>query len=93
MLGFGGHFFTKSRRYSTTLGALRQARRDWRRDHAPPARRGRRPGATRTPPVLVSSLTYAGIGWHTTADALLANTAAANAREPRAQLRRIERNR
>jgi hypothetical protein len=31
ILGFGGHFSTKSRRYSTTLGALRQARRDWRR--------------------------------------------------------------
>jgi hypothetical protein len=26
MLGFGGHFSTKSRRYSTTLGALRRAR-------------------------------------------------------------------
>jgi hypothetical protein len=26
MLGFGGHFWTKSRRYSTTLGALRRAR-------------------------------------------------------------------
>jgi hypothetical protein len=26
MLGFGGHFPTKSRRYSTTLGALRRAR-------------------------------------------------------------------
>ncbi|GAA4378074.1 replication initiator protein RepSA [Actinomadura verrucosospora] len=28
MLGFRGHFSTKSRRYSTTLGALRQARID-----------------------------------------------------------------
>jgi hypothetical protein len=26
MLGFAGHFSTKSRRYSTTLGALRRAR-------------------------------------------------------------------
>jgi hypothetical protein len=26
MLGFGGHFSTKSRHYSTTLGALRRAR-------------------------------------------------------------------
>jgi hypothetical protein len=26
MFGFGGHFSTKSRRYSTTLGALRRAR-------------------------------------------------------------------
>ena len=31
MLGFGGHFATKSRRYSTTHKALRAARREWRR--------------------------------------------------------------
>jgi hypothetical protein len=30
MLGFRGHFSTKSRRYSITLGALRAARRAWR---------------------------------------------------------------
>ena len=30
MLGFRGHFSTKSRRYSTTLGCLREARRNWR---------------------------------------------------------------
>ncbi|GAB2527237.1 replication initiator [Nocardiopsis aegyptia] len=29
MLGFRGHFSTKSRRYSTTLGALRQVRADY----------------------------------------------------------------
>ncbi len=34
MLGFRGHFSTKSRRYSTTLGALRDARADWRRAQA-----------------------------------------------------------
>ncbi|MEU0438912.1 replication initiator protein RepSA [Streptomyces sp. NPDC006186] len=36
MLGFRGHFSTKSRRYSTTLGALRQARADYRaaQEHA-----------------------------------------------------------
>ncbi|MEU9339087.1 replication initiator [Streptomyces sp. NPDC048290] len=31
MLGFRGHFSTKSRRYSTTLGALRDARAEWKR--------------------------------------------------------------
>ncbi|WP_037680545.1 replication initiator [Streptomyces griseus] len=36
MLGFRGHFSTKSRRYSTTLGALRDARADWRRAQAAP---------------------------------------------------------
>jgi hypothetical protein len=30
MLGFRGHFCTKSRRYSTTLTCLRHARQDWR---------------------------------------------------------------
>ncbi|MFF7677918.1 replication initiator protein RepSA [Actinacidiphila glaucinigra] len=36
MLGFRGHFSTKSRRYSTTLGALRQERADYRaaQEHA-----------------------------------------------------------
>ncbi len=31
MLGFRGHFSTKSRRYSVTLGSLRKARAVWRR--------------------------------------------------------------
>ena len=30
MLGFRGHFSSKSRRYSTTLGALRQTSADYR---------------------------------------------------------------
>ncbi|GAA2989729.1 hypothetical protein GCM10020227_68150 [Streptomyces flavovirens] len=34
MLGFRGHFSTKSRSYSTTLGALRAARRAWRTEQA-----------------------------------------------------------
>ncbi|MFD3519916.1 replication initiator [Streptomyces sp. NPDC058653] len=34
MLGFQGHFSTKSRSYSTTLGALRNARRAWRTEQA-----------------------------------------------------------
>jgi hypothetical protein len=32
MLGFRGHFVTKSRYYSTTLGELRGARAEWRAD-------------------------------------------------------------
>lgn len=87
MLGYGGHFSTKSRRYSTTLGALRQARRDWHRaQHQPPATGP----ATETGPVVdedqavtVADVVFAGMGWHTTADALLANSAAARAREHR----------
>jgi hypothetical protein len=85
MLGFGGHFSTKSRRYSTTLGALRQARRDWRRaqlrDTGPEDEHQDLDDDETT--VVINSLAFAGIGWHTTADALLANTAAANARAQR----------
>jgi hypothetical protein len=40
MLGFRGHFSTKSRRYSTTLGALRTARAEWRRAQTAAATEG-----------------------------------------------------
>ncbi|WP_371640275.1 replication initiator [Streptomyces virginiae] len=36
MLGFRGHFSTKTRAYSTTLGALRAARAEWHHRHTPP---------------------------------------------------------
>ena len=36
MLGYGGHFLTKSRRYSVTFGQLRAARTDHRRAARPP---------------------------------------------------------
>ena len=87
MLGFGGHFSTKSRRYSTTLGALREARRAWRRahldEHRPADEHTDDDPASEETTVVIGALAFAGIGWHTTADALLANTAAANAREHR----------
>jgi replication initiator protein RepSA len=38
MLGFGGHFATKSRAYSTTLGALRAERAAYQREQAMTAR-------------------------------------------------------
>jgi hypothetical protein len=90
MLGFGGHFSTKSRRYSTTLGALRAARRAWRRAHLDqhgPADGQHHDEAGEETTVVIGSLSFAGIGWHTTADALLANTAAAMARESRTTAR------
>jgi len=79
MLGYGGHFFTKSRRYSTTFRALRQARIDYRRAHHITAEH-REEGRVLA---VIGELVYAGSGWHTTGDALLANTAAALARERR----------
>jgi replication initiator protein RepSA len=42
MLGYGGHFLTKSRRYSVTFGQLRRARTDHRRAE-------RHPGGERGP--------------------------------------------
>jgi hypothetical protein len=78
MLGFGGHFGTRSRRYSTTLRALRAARRVWRRRELVETREH-----TEETTLVVGCWTYAGTGWRTTADALLATTAAARARERR----------
>jgi hypothetical protein len=81
-LGFGGHFSTKSRRYSTTLTALRAARKNWNRLPEQPPAEPIEPGDE--PDILtLGHLTFAGIGWHTSADAQLANSAAAKAREQR----------
>ncbi|MEV8376730.1 replication initiator [Kribbella sp. NPDC056861] len=77
MLGFGGHFSTKSRQYSTTLKALREARSNWRRERH---RTAEHTGATETT-LIVGNFTYADTGWRTMGDALLANTSAAKARE------------
>ncbi|MGA4993860.1 replication initiator [Nonomuraea bangladeshensis] len=86
MLGFGGHFLTKARRYSTTFAALRAARVHYRRaqdigtDYAPDAFE-RQADLDDETTLIIGDLTYAGAGWKTTGDALLANTAAAQARE------------
>ncbi|MGW0772708.1 replication initiator protein RepSA [Streptomyces sp. NPDC002835] len=69
MLGFRGHFSTKSRRYSTTLGALRQIRADYRaaQDH----------DALGDPDtvLVLASWEYAGHG-HTPGESALAATIA-----------------
>ncbi len=81
MLGFGGHFLTKSRHYSVTFRLLRQERIVWRQElTAGPEQQE----AMEQPTVLVVNfLDFVGAGWHTTGDAMLANTAAARAREQR----------
>ena len=86
MLGFGGHFLTKARRYSVTFRDLRQARITYRRGQDP----GPEHGPIRTADhaddetiLIVGTLTFAGTGWHTSGDALLANTAADQARKRR----------
>src|SRR6516164_8706971 len=78
MFGYRGHFATKSRRYSTTMRAIRAARRDWVRRQQPTARR-ESDGTV----ITVTDLRWAGQGWRTTGDALLALSAAARAREQR----------
>ncbi|CAL9470241.1 hypothetical protein SUDANB126_02841 [Streptomyces sp. enrichment culture] len=80
MLGFRGHFSTKSRQYSTTLGALRQVRADFR------ARQERRErelsedlddaeGST----LVLAHWTYAGQG-HTPGESWLAESIARDIR-------------
>jgi hypothetical protein len=87
MLGFGGHFATKSRAYSTTFGALRAARSTaMRRANASASSARPEPGPRddETETVLViGSWTYAGTGWRSTADAALALAAADAARSRR----------
>ena len=65
MLGYGGHFLTKSRRYSVTFGQLRAARTEHRRVQ-------RQPGGERDPwgrpldesvVLILSTWTYAGTGY------------------------------
>jgi hypothetical protein len=91
-LGFRGHFATKSRRYSVTLGQLRRARQ---RAQARIAEANR----TGTPidlrqleaelladdndetTVVIGSWTYAGSGWANGGETALAVAAAARARE------------
>ncbi|MGC5334758.1 replication initiator [Micromonospora sp. DT62] len=70
MLGYGGHFLTKARRYSITFGMLRDIRTNYRRTKDSTA-----------DTITVGALAFVGSGWLTNGDALLANTAAAQHRE------------
>lgn len=71
-LGYRGHFATKSRRYSTTLTALRQARAEHQRQ--------RDDAADCAPPI---EWRYDGAGYLTKGDAAFARAAAAHERERR----------
>ncbi|MFD7442132.1 replication initiator protein RepSA [Streptomyces sp. NPDC059909] len=83
MLGFRGHFSTKSRRYSTTLGALRQVRADYRARQERQARGlpdidDTEEGST----LVLAHWTYAGHG-HTPGESLLAASIAQDIRQNR----------
>ncbi|MGH8930056.1 MAG: replication initiator [Egibacteraceae bacterium] len=87
--GYGGHFLTKSRHYSTTFTALRTARAQWAASQRPPSREVE--GET-----LVKRWEVAGFGWRLAGDALLARTVRNQsrarreaAREARAELNEV----
>jgi hypothetical protein len=80
MLGFRGHFASKSRRYSTTLGAIRRERRIYRQRQAAEEVRELLDEDTT---VVVSHWEFAGVGYLTAGDTALALSAAARAREQR----------
>jgi hypothetical protein len=92
MLGFRGHFSTKSRRYSITLGRLRRARARFQALTGEARRTGiplythdlearlMADDDTETT-LVVGSWTYAGSGWRDTGEQTLALAAAARARE------------
>jgi hypothetical protein len=86
MLGFGGHWSTKSRRYSTTFTILRRARivfakRRRARDGVPLDAWGR-PEDDQVV-IVVASWVYVGAGYATEGERWLALSAAARAREQR----------
>ncbi|HWR49101.1 MAG TPA: replication initiator [Pseudonocardiaceae bacterium] len=80
MLGFRGHFASKSRRYSTTLGAIRAERRTYRQRQAAEHARELHDEETT---LVVSHWEFAGVGYLTTGDTTLARSAAARTRERR----------
>lgn len=91
MLGFRGHFSTKSRAYSVTLGRLRAARRRYARLRAESDRTGQPLdvgdldalllGEDETTLVVASSWEFVGGGWGSAGEKELAEAAAARARE------------
>lgn len=92
-LGFRGHFSTKSRKYSITLGALRRARRRWQQlaaesrrtgeplDTADLERRLLADDDEDDTTLVVGSWSFARAGWEQSSDEALARAAAARARE------------
>jgi hypothetical protein len=94
-LGFRGHCFTKSRRYSTTFTRLRQARHEHQLRQAHGGER-RDPWGRRMSEGACAerrSWAFTGIGYRTLGDAWLAETAAVRARERRLVAREELRNR
>jgi hypothetical protein len=88
MLGFRGHWSTKSRRYSTTMTALRRARvayakRRRAREGIPLDAWGRPEDHDQDQAVVLATWSYVGRGYQTQGEVWLALSAAARARERR----------
>lgn len=86
MLGFRGHFASKSRRYSTTLTRIRGARRRFQRARARNPHRTLDvapldPTDEDETTLLIGSWRFAGSGWLTDGDTAAAVASAAHARE------------
>ncbi len=83
MLGYGDHFFSQSAQFSVRFRILREARATFRRNEisAPDTAKADEDQAAEQTTVVVRTLAFAGTGWHTTADAQLAQTSVALARE------------
>ncbi|MDM7856654.1 replication initiator [Cellulomonas alba] len=91
MLGFRGHFSTKSRHYSVTLGALRRARYRFQRlgieRHRlasalePRELEARLMTDDEESTLVVAAWAYMGSGWPRSGDKVLADAAASRARE------------
>ena len=72
MLGFRGHFSTKSRAYSVTLGSLRADRAAYQREYAISA--GLQPDVDNDTTLVITDWRYAGRG-HPLVDLLAADIA------------------
>lgn len=73
-LGYRGHWLTKSRHWSTTFGALRDARHAWRLTEA--SARGRQtPAEEDAEPIEVPEWSYLGMGYANPGEAWLAESA------------------
>ena len=82
-LGYRGHCLTKSRRYSTTFTALRNAREQHVHEQLAARSTDSAQLALASAAVRITSFRYAGQGHITAADELLAASAAARARDQR----------
>jgi hypothetical protein len=82
-LGYRGHITSKTRRYSTTMGALLARREAWRQEHQAETPTGANADNAHVVKADSSEWQFAGFGHTSAGDRLLAVTAAARAAEGR----------